>query len=1802
MLKKLPLFILAGAIACIPATPLFSADVPVKSPTGNGAEWGFKYDEQGRLMSMRDPGGRETTLDYEMYPDDRERLKSVTHRSRDGEIVYEFDRQGRLIGMKDLEGIVAYTYDEWGRLRRVKRQGASAVTYTHDRLNRITSLQVGDDYRIEYAYDFLARLETMKTPAGVITYEYRPGQGQVVRSLPNGVRTFWKRQANGQIEEITHGYFEHPDATSYTRLARYTYTHGPGGRIATIREQSPRGDILKRYDYDVKGRLIGATDSGGRQFRYEYDLVGNRTKATTTGEPDRRYSYDWAGRLTSIDGKPCTYDACGNLTGIELDGIPRHYRFFPDNRLAEARVGEETVRYRYDGHGRLVARQAGEEETRFTPDPLSPYWQPLVIQESNNSHTFVIWHGAVPIATMRNDETEWFLHDHLGSVRLVANQKGKVTRFADYDPFGSVVGGKPSRSLSPGFGGLFTDSGLQLTLARSYTSDLGAFLQPDPQMRIPSESPESLSVYAYCGNDPINFVDDNGAERTLAENQRNITYGVAEMQRRNAETQRMINNRLAEMSRRNAEMQREIRFRMERMSRRQARSQAEMSRRLEEMRRRQSTMQSDSLRRHEEMVRRMRRQSSGVGQRQLLAANRFRDDFLYIWPRTLVAEGLNVYGNIFSSLGLFPVGELMKIGRDSIIQRIGARVPGAQVGIEIQAKETDAFVGLIDNIKTLWNVLRAFDLIEYRMIERKANSSKTFRGQYVVINTKDSADFMGNELIPPHITDNFIIRQTPLSEFRLNRDRLWDVAHEYAQKFLMDLERDVQKSTFSDLSPGYGEGNISTPTTLGGVYLGGAGKMIDGLGPIKGIHVDANNNLVLVAEDAGEVRLPPLRLDDVVTVFRSVYLHGEGPTVTIDPNPENPEKSAMIIRHGKATEDTYVGWILYQADRLMKGYTQGVDNKTKKEVVSHVPGYADILETIYFGGEDPGRSQKAGVWERFWIVPSEVDRFTGPRDKLTLFDVPLRVKTQKMKWADNQLVDDRNGKSSAGAMAFTSWFTNHYDDIAMEQYLLPPGECGITQPVPVFTELRRIALVTAIAEKLRDQGVPMPFWMRDYEVSRVPFERFTPGMEVTRKKTENNEIHTARIFGGVQLSAEDKAVKTFASAADIAKAPPEQKAEVVRNFQLAQRLEECISDRVSPVQTAPFSAQVFMDGKKSFKAVSVPGARSRALNPCRLDEVDLIVPLAGGRTIQLVRRYNSFFDPKGMWGKGWTMDLPRLVRIPIPVGIEDGKTSYRIGYDLVTPLHTSFARFREIRPVKEIGGNPLLVPEETGPFYGLADAQPDFLEGDHTSVLLLKDGREWHFTGKGELVAIVDGPQTTIFDRGTDGRVVRIASRFNGVPAAQIDLAYTREGRLAKAIGRSPGLPGGDPVEVSFAYDDSGRLARRLSEDGMIGYGYKGSLVTSVTWTEDEKGAKPETLQAFDYNGQGQLVHEKRGTREIRREMTAVADGIENRIGEGGDGQADRRVRYDDRMRPVERFDSDGTHTEWSHKENGEVGIIVTMPDNRKIVVRDSADRRIMTVSADGLPTFEVHRNAGGKLTSFSTDGNLLLEQEWRPDGQLAKAETQWQEILAQYSGHGLLTAIAIRPSNPEKKNSVWQTIRLDHEGAPVQIKDQTGLDLQFGYDEDGALTNAIHKTPAGDVGYQVQRDEKGRLEAIESSWGNLQCDYGSDYNLEKITVNRGDKIALIEIDGGTVKRRMNFDGGETFYAYNREDDAEGLLRGINLPNDLSLSYEYDDSGQLSSVAVGQIRFLELGHDDQGRVSWYRWKPIDQNYIHGKKM
>jgi len=469
-----------------------------------------------------------------------------------------------------------------------------------------------------------------------------------------------------------------------------------------------------------------------------------------------------------------------------------------------------------------------------------------------------------------------------------------------------------------------------------------------------------------------------------------------------------------------------------------------------------------------------------------------------------------------------------------------------------------------------------------------------------------------------------------------------------------------------------------------------------------------------------------MRLDDVVTVFRSVYIHGTGPTVTIDPNPKDPEHSAMIIKHDKGTENSYVGWILYQADRLMKTYMLGVDNITSKDLVTNIPGYKNVLNSIYFGNGILNSEKYEGKWERFWIVPAEVNQFNNKSEDLTIFEVPLKLKTQVMKWENGELVDDTTGVSSLGATRFQKWFTTNYNALAKEQFLTPPSSFGIKDSVPVFAELQRIAVITALAEKMRDQGTPMPFWMHNYVVKPVQFEKYTPALLVTR----NNGTSQSRIFGGVVLTPDSGNVKQYTKVEDIKDLPQKKRIKAETNLNLANSLSSVIHEYKT--QSEGIADNSFEIEKETYQTISFPGSETKALAPCRLEEADMTIPTIGGNKISLSRHFNSFFNPKDIWGQGWTMDLPRLEKVSVPVQ-KSGRIFYQTAYELITPLNSVYAKFSDIKEVPLLK-TQLQVPDKKCNFFGLANAKPVFWTAP-TLKLIGKNGESWHFSENGYFVA-----------------------------------------------------------------------------------------------------------------------------------------------------------------------------------------------------------------------------------------------------------------------------------------------------------------------------------------------------------------------------------------------------------------------------------------------------------------------------------
>ena len=107
---------------------------------------------------------------------------------------------------------------------------------------------------------------------------------------------------------------------------------------------------------------------------------------------------------------------------------------------------------------------------------------------------------------------QFFLTDHLGSVRVVADENGSVRQVNQYYPYGDLIeDANMIEWMSDNryrFTGkeLVTETGLYDFCARYLETSMGRFTTIDPF----AEKCPSVSPYVYCAGDPVNRVDPTG--------------------------------------------------------------------------------------------------------------------------------------------------------------------------------------------------------------------------------------------------------------------------------------------------------------------------------------------------------------------------------------------------------------------------------------------------------------------------------------------------------------------------------------------------------------------------------------------------------------------------------------------------------------------------------------------------------------------------------------------------------------------------------------------------------------------------------------------------------------------------------------------------------------------------------------------------------------------------------------------------------------------------------------------------------------------------------------------------------------------------------------------------------------------------------------------------------------------------------------------------------------------------------------------------------------------------------------------
>jgi len=263
------------------------------------------------------------------------------------------------------------------------------------------------------------------------------------------------------------------------------------------------------YAYDKQGNMTSLSRRGNTGT----STYGNIDVLTMTYAGNQLAKAEDAGSSVSLSAsmdfknnsnavKEYSYDANGNLIqdlNKGINSITYNLLNLPQTLTISNSLGSATNSYTYAADGRKLKAVIGGKVTDYCGN---------VIYENGVLKRILVEGGYI-----EGGAYYFYLTDHLGNNRVIANASGTVVQTNHYYPFGMSFAEGIQTSPQPyKYNGkeLDTDRGLNLYdySARYMDPALGRFNTVDPM----AEKYYSISPYAYVRNNPIKFIDPDGQE------------------------------------------------------------------------------------------------------------------------------------------------------------------------------------------------------------------------------------------------------------------------------------------------------------------------------------------------------------------------------------------------------------------------------------------------------------------------------------------------------------------------------------------------------------------------------------------------------------------------------------------------------------------------------------------------------------------------------------------------------------------------------------------------------------------------------------------------------------------------------------------------------------------------------------------------------------------------------------------------------------------------------------------------------------------------------------------------------------------------------------------------------------------------------------------------------------------------------------------------------------------------------------------------------------------------------------------
>ena len=479
---------------------------------GNGAKISSRYDDFNRVTGV--VYGEETAPRYE----------------------YDYNAKGQVARVRDnlLNRTTQSEYDLANRPVRVKTAEAGQHVYTgqvaydnvYGNLSEFTE-KVGEnrqEYGTKFGYDDENRPTSLTYSMGAATI------GQSTTTIDKLNRTTFSAVKLGSKTFTSEYHFAAGGygTGSVTNLVSSItqpgcncgYGYDDNGNIAS----ATLNGKWTGYTYDALGQLIQVNDhsdtrsgENGTTWKYTYDLGGNILKKerfayadTTTPLETVTYTYgdaNWRDKLTAVNGSTIRYDAIGN----PLSDGTWTYTWQNGRQLQKMQKAGVTAEFVYNADGLRVQKTVNGVATKYTLHGKN------AVHMTSGTDELHFFYDAQnrPAVVVYNGTAYAYVKSLQGDIVALLNGAGNVVVSYVYDAWGAPIGKSGSMAETLGSvqpfryrGYVFDEeTGLYYLRSRYYNPWWGRFVNADCIY--------SANCFAYCGNTPVIFFDEDGMQMSL---------------------------------------------------------------------------------------------------------------------------------------------------------------------------------------------------------------------------------------------------------------------------------------------------------------------------------------------------------------------------------------------------------------------------------------------------------------------------------------------------------------------------------------------------------------------------------------------------------------------------------------------------------------------------------------------------------------------------------------------------------------------------------------------------------------------------------------------------------------------------------------------------------------------------------------------------------------------------------------------------------------------------------------------------------------------------------------------------------------------------------------------------------------------------------------------------------------------------------------------------------------------------------------------------------------------------------------